>query len=96
LQSQPAQIDITITPVNDAPSMSEILDQETFESTIISQISMMINDPDSTYLTITALSSDTHLLPLELITLSGGQTIQTNQISVAAESFEPVGYHHFC
>jgi PKD repeat protein len=88
LQSQPAQIDITITPVNDAPSMSEILDQETFESTVISQISMMINDPDSTYLTITALSSDTHLLPLELITLSGGQTIQSNQIRVAAELFD--------
>jgi PKD repeat protein len=88
LSSQTAQVIIYITPVNDAPVMSDILNQETFESTAITQIPLMIDDPDSNQLTITALSSDTTLLPHDLITLSGGQAIQTNQISVNSESFD--------
>jgi len=88
LSSQTAQVVIAITSVNDYPVMSEILDQETFEGTAISQLSMMIDDPDSSHLTITALTSDTQLLPHDLITISGGQTIQSNQISIAADSFD--------
>ena len=88
LSSQMAYVNISITPVNDDPTISKVLDQKTFESTPISQISMNISDPDSKRLTITALSDDTQLLPLELIRLSIGQSVHTHQISIAAESFE--------
>jgi len=88
LSSQMAHVNISITPVNDDPEISKVLDQKTFEGTAITQISMNISDPDSKRLTITALSDDTQLLPLELISLSIGQSVHTHQMSVAAELFD--------
>ncbi|KPA18635.1 peptidase-like protein, partial [Candidatus Magnetomorum sp. HK-1] len=81
------QLMITVNAVNDYPVMSTVLDQKTFESTAISQISMMIDDPDSRQLTITALSSDTQLLPLERVSFTCGQSKQNQQISVDSELF---------
>ena len=86
--SQIAHVYISITPVNDDPAISNVLDQKTFEGTAIPQISMNISDPDSNHLTITALPDNTQLLPLELISISIGQSVHSHQVSVPAESFD--------
>ncbi len=68
------QFTITVTPVNDAPSISEIPDQETLEDQSISGIKFTADegggdDEDQDIVKITATSSNTTLIPDENIVI---------------------------
>ena len=78
--------DVTVLPVNDAPTMAVIPNATTDEDTPIGPFTFSVGDLESaaTDLTITATSSDQNILPDGKITLGG--TAEDRTISVAPNS----------
>ena len=81
LNSQTAQVSISITPVNDLPGMSELQDYEIYEGTTLTQL-FTISDLDAQQLTITVTTTDPLLLPYNQMTIVGGQIINSRQAIV--------------
>ncbi|KPA14544.1 peptidase, partial [Candidatus Magnetomorum sp. HK-1] len=81
LTSQTAQVTIMITPVNDLPFMSELTNLEIYEGATLTK-TFTVSDADRKHLTITAITSDTQLLPYEQFTWLGGQAIHSNKVLV--------------
>lgn len=68
------QFVFTVTPDNDSPTISAIVDQTTAEDTAKNNVAFTINDIDTSLncaTSVTAASSNTTLLPLSAITLTG-------------------------
>ena len=65
---------LTVNPVNDAPTISDITNKSTSEDTTISGVPLTINDPDSTLNCATSISktsSNSSVLSVTGITISG-------------------------
>ena len=65
-------VTITINPVNDAPTISDVADQTTAEDTAKNNVAFTINDVDNTLTcasSVTAGSSNTTVLPNGSITI---------------------------
>ena len=77
---------VTISPVEDAPTISDILDQTTAEDTSTEEISFTIGDVDTpaTDLTVTGSSSDQTLVPDANITLGDTDASRSIQVTPAA------------
>ena len=78
---------VTITDVNEAPTISVIADQTTLEDTATGAIAFTIGDPDGlTGLTVSATSSDTTLIPQANIVLGGTGASRTITLTPAADA----------
>lgn len=84
MPSQPATVTITVTPVNDPPTISNIANQTTSMGTAVGPISFTVSDADGDPLTVTASSSNTTLVPNANIVLSGSGANRTVTVTPAA------------
>ena len=77
--------DITVTSVNDEPTISAIADQETTEDTSTGSISFTVSDLETAAadLTVITSSSDTTLVPNENVTVGGDGTDRTVTVAPA-------------
>jgi len=73
LDSNVATVTVTVTAVNDAPTVSDITDKSTNEDTATGLIPFTVGDVETAAasLTVTAVSSNTALVPNANITLGG-------------------------
>jgi Bacterial Ig domain/Cadherin-like beta sandwich domain/HYR domain/Galactose oxidase, central domain/Kelch motif/Regulator of chromosome condensation (RCC1) repeat len=77
---------VTVTAVNDAPTISSIADQTTAEDTATAAIAFTVGDAETApaSLTVSAASSNTALVPVSSISLGGGgasRTVTINPVS---------------
>lgn len=86
LISLPAQITITVTSVNDVPSITAIADQSTSENTATSAIAFTIGDLETPAgsLTVSGTSSNTTLVPDGNISFGGADADRTVSITPTA------------
>jgi hypothetical protein len=78
---------ITVTPVNDNPTITTIADQTVYENNKIGPLSFEIGDPDPSSLTVSVASSDTSKILNSDITFgTTNATIYTNTTRAAFES----------
>jgi len=79
LLSNVATVSLTITPVNDAPTITTIVDQTLLEDTVTGAIAFTIGDAETAAgtLTVTATSNDQTLVPDGNITLGGSGASRT-------------------
>ncbi len=79
LLSNVATVSLTITPVNDAPTITTIVDQTLLEDTVTGAIAFTIGDVETAAgtLTVTATSNDQTLVPDGNITLGGSGASRT-------------------
>jgi hypothetical protein len=77
---------LTVTPVNHAPTITAISNQTTLEDTSSGKVDFRIADTDTgaASLTVTAVSSNTDLLPAESIFLDGAGESRTITLTPAA------------
>ena len=77
---------LTVTAVNDAPTISDVANQTTNEDTAKGAISVTVDDIDSTVsgLTVTATSSNTTLVPNANISVGGSGANRTVTITPVA------------
>jgi uncharacterized repeat protein (TIGR01451 family) len=87
--SASASFELTVVPVNDAPSISDIPNQTTSEDTTVSAIPFTVSDVDTapSNLIVTVSSSDSGLLPPGSFAVSGIPTSPTLAIKPAANQF---------
>lgn len=80
---------IGISPVNDAPSISDIANQATDEDTTSSVFGFTVGDIESAVgsLTVTAVSSDTILVPVGNISVGGSGANRTVTVTPAPNRF---------
>ena len=80
---------ITVTPVNDAPTVAQIGSQTTAEDTTLGPISILVGDVDSPLdsLIVTAVSSNQTVIPNSGIVLGGSGANRTITITPAANQF---------
>ena len=85
LDSAPATVLITVTPVNDAPTISEILDQTTPKRTPIGPIEFTVGDVDNAadVLSVSATSDNPTLVPDSNIVLGGSGANRTVTVTPA-------------
>src|SRR5205814_1324028 len=75
---------LTVAAVNDAPTISAIANQSTNENTVKGPLSFTVNDVETpNTLTVTRASSNTTLLPLSGIALSGTGTSRSVTLTPA-------------
>ncbi len=81
-----AVVTITVTPVNDAPTISDTADQSTLEDTAKGPISFTVGDVETAAdsLLVSATSSNTTLVPNANITLGGSGASRTITLAPAA------------
>lgn len=74
-----AEVTVTVSAVNDAPSISDILDQEILEDTSTGALNFSVTDvdDDDASLNVTAATSNGIVLPLSAITFGGSDTNRT-------------------
>ncbi|CAG7628791.1 tandem-95 repeat protein [Paenibacillus allorhizosphaerae] len=86
--SNVATVDVTVTPVNDAPIVSSIPDQTIPEDSSTSVLPVTIGDIDSPIenLTLTAVSGNTALIPNANIQLGGTGANRTVKVTPAANA----------
>ena len=81
-----SQFTLTVIAVNDPPTISAIANQTTNEDTAKGPISFTVNDVETpNSLTVTAASSNTTLLPVSRITLSGSGANRTVTLTPATD-----------
>ena len=82
-----SSVTVTVNPVNDAPSISDIPDQEITEDASTGVIGFTVNDIDNDLasLTVTAATSNGTIVPLSGITLGGTDGNRTINVSPAAD-----------
>ncbi|MCW1925012.1 tandem-95 repeat protein [Luteolibacter arcticus] len=87
--SSNATVVVTVTAVNDAPTISLVADQSINEDTATSAIALTIGDVETAAasLTVTRASSDTTLLPLANVVLGGSGANRTVTLTPAANQF---------
>ncbi len=87
--SDTATVTITVAPVNDAPTISEIADVTMNEDDTSGPISFTVGDVETAAvsLTVTATSSNTTLIPAIGIVLSGPGASRTITLTPAANEF---------
>lgn len=87
--SQQVVMHVTVLPVNDLPTISEIDDQVTDEDVTTSPISFTIGDPetDADHLSITVTSSDSHLFPAGDIVITGAGAERSLILTPAANQY---------
>ncbi len=80
---------VTVTPVNDPPTISEIADVTISEDTSTGTLIVTLNDPDSplSSLALTATSSNQQLIPNSNISLGGTHGTRTLTITPAANAY---------
>ena len=80
---------VTVTPVNDPPTISDIADVTISEDTSTGTLIVALDDPDSPLLslTLTATSSNQTLIPDANIVLGGTHGIRTLTITPAANAY---------
>ncbi|KPA14618.1 outer membrane adhesin-like protein, partial [Candidatus Magnetomorum sp. HK-1] len=78
---------LTVLNVNDAPSISNILNNTIYEDTATGPINFTIADADSNKLSITAFSSDHSLLLSENIIVTGSGNNRSIMLTPTANSF---------
>jgi hypothetical protein len=78
--------DLTVNPVNDAPTVSDISDQTTDEDTATGALSFTVADPETAAdsLNLSATSSNPTLVPNDNISLGGSGTARTVTVTPAA------------
>ncbi len=78
---------LTVTPVNDLPTLSAIVDQATTEDVPVGPVAFTVGDQETpaAALTVTASSSDTTLLPPAGIVLGGAGATRTVTLTPAAD-----------
>jgi hemin uptake protein HemP len=81
---------LSITPVNDAPVLSTVLNQSTNEDTATNPIGFTVTDVDGDSLTLSADSSNITLVAIENIAFSGTGTGRTVTITPTANEFGAV------
>ena len=84
-----ATVTITVNPVNDAPTISNITDQTILEDTNTGDLTFTVSDVDNAAdgLTLSGSSSDTTLVPNANITFGGSGGSRTVKVSPAANRF---------
>jgi hypothetical protein len=84
--SDPATVTITVRALDDAPTISDILDQSTDEDTPTGDINFTVGDAETPTggLTVTGSSSNTTLVPNSNITFGGSGANRTVRITPAA------------
>ena len=75
---------LTVTAVNDGPSISEIPDLSLASGATSGTSSFNVSDPDSPSLQLTATSSNTNLLPVANITFGGSGSNRTVTVNPVA------------
>jgi hypothetical protein len=87
--SNVATVSITITAVNDAPSISDVGDQSINEDTATGALSFTVGDPETNAasLTVTASSSNLTLVPDGAIVLGGSGANRTVILTPPANQF---------
>ncbi|MBU6183399.1 MAG: Ig-like domain-containing protein [Verrucomicrobia bacterium] len=75
---------LTVTPVNDAPSISDTTNQSTPGNTSLGPIAFTVSDPDADTLTVTASSNDQTLVPNSNLAVGGTGANRTITITPAA------------
>jgi hypothetical protein len=85
LDSTPATVSITISPVNDAPTISEIPDQTIPRRSTTGPIEFVVGDVDNSAdsLSVSATSSDQNLVPDGNIILGGSGANRTSTVTPA-------------
>ncbi len=80
---------LTVTPVNDPPTISTVADQTIDEDTSTGALSFTVGDVDNaaTTLVVTASSTNTTLVPTAAITMGGSGTDRTVDIAPAANQY---------
>ena len=87
LNSRTASLFIDITPVNDAPVMSGIDNQQTYVALAVEPFTFTLNDIDSSQLTLTLYSSNLQLIPYSQMIISVDQMqIQDQVIPIMNET----------
>ena len=84
-----ADFDITVTPINDPPTITTITDRTINEDSQTGTINFTIGDPETaaSALIVTGTSSNTTLVPNANIVLGGSGTSRTVQVIPAANQF---------
>jgi uncharacterized delta-60 repeat protein len=78
---------VSITNINESPTISDIVNQTTNEDTATGAIAFTLADPDAgTVFTVTATSSNTALLPAANIFFSGSGGTRTITLTPAAQA----------
>ena len=87
LDSNTVTVTITVNAVNDAPTVSDILDKTTAEDTATPPIAFTIGDVDTalTSLTLTGTSSNTALVPNASIVFGGAAANRTVTVTPLAD-----------
>lgn len=87
--STSSPFNLVITPVNDAPVVSAISNQNTFQNTAIAPIAFTISDVETaaSSLTVTASSSNTALIPTGSIVFGGSGSNRTLILTPANNQF---------
>jgi hypothetical protein len=80
---------LTVTAVNDPPTISDIADQTTNEDTATGPVTFTVGDAETAAasLTMTALSSNTALVPVSNVLLGGSGANRTVTVTPAANQF---------
>jgi CSLREA domain-containing protein len=84
--SDAATVSVSVTAVNDPPTVSDIADQTTQENTPTAAIPFTVGDPDTPLgsLTVSGASSNLTLVPNANITFGGGGASRTVAVTPAA------------
>ncbi len=84
-----ATVFVSVSPVNDAPTITDVVNQSTNEDVATSAIAFTIGDIETaaTTLTVTRTSSDTTLLPLANVVLGGSGANRMVTITPAPNQF---------
>jgi VCBS repeat-containing protein len=84
-----ATVNIKVSAVNDAPTISNITDQTILEDTNTGELAFTVSDVDDAAgsLTLSGSSSDTTLVPNSNITFGGSDGSRTVKVSPAANRF---------
>jgi VCBS repeat-containing protein len=78
-----ATVSITVTSVNDAPTISDIADRTIDAGTTTGPIAFTIDDDDLTGVTLAGLSSNTAIVPVSNIVFGGSGTARTVTVTAA-------------
>lgn len=80
--------DLTVTAVNDAPTISDVTNKTTAEDTALADVAITLADIDSAVasLTVSGSSSNTSLVPNSAIVVSGSDANRTVAITPAANA----------
>jgi len=76
---------VLVTPVNDLPEISNLVNVSTYESMPVTQ-TFIATDPESQDLTLTMIISDLQLLPFENIIFLGGRVIDEDQWAITNDT----------